>query len=185
MRTQIAMTAISLSLLLVAAGCGDAGGAAADDGKPLQFYLSGDANQGGGYAKMAAKYTEQTGQKIEIVDIPNADIKTKLKNAAQANDLPSMARIGSIDPIWKDATVDLKDIATAGKVKMSLAAVDDKGKVLSIPSDVTAVGMFKTRRCGTRQGSRTRSPTRRSGPGTSSSRVRRRSKRRRARSTAS
>lgn len=142
MRTQIAMTAISLSLLLVAAGCGDAGGAAADDGKPLQFYLSGDANQGGGYAKMAAKYTEQTGQKIEIVDIPNADIKTKLKNAAQANDLPSMARIGSIDPIWKDATVDLKDIATAGKVKMSLAAVDDKGKVLSIPSDVTAVGMF-------------------------------------------
>jgi len=137
---------LGLALALTAAGCGSGSGASsggsAASTKPLQFYQSGDANQGNGYAKMAAKYKEQTGITVEIVEIPNADLKTKIKNAAQANDLPALARVGGIDPIWKDATVDLKDIATASKVKMDLAAKDEKGKVYSIPSDVTAVGMF-------------------------------------------
>ncbi|MDO5285611.1 MAG: extracellular solute-binding protein [Actinomycetia bacterium] len=138
----LATSALVLALGLTMAGCSNGTSSGGADSKPLQLYLSGDANQGGGYAKMAAKYKEQTGVTVEIVDIPNSDIKTKVKNAAQADDLPAMARIGAIDPIWKDSVVDLKDIATASKVKMSLAAVDDQGKVLSIPSDVTAVGLF-------------------------------------------
>ncbi len=137
------------TVALAATGCGSssAGTAAAPSSnavptEPLKFYQSGDINQGGGYAKMVEKYKKETGITVELVEIPNADMGTKIKNAAQANDFPALARVGGVDPLWKDATVDLKDIATAAKVKMDLAAKDDKGRVYSIPSDVTAVGLF-------------------------------------------
>lgn len=111
-------------------------------GETIQFFLSGDANQGGGFQAMADKYLEETGVTVEIVDIANADLPTKLKNAAQANDLPAMARVGAIDPVWKDLTLDLAPVTDGSTIMMDLAAVDEDGKVMSIPTDVTAVGMF-------------------------------------------
>lgn len=121
-------------------GDGDGGGSAS--GQTIQFFLSGDANQGGGFAHMAAKYKEETGVTVEIVDIANADLPTKLKNAAQANDLPALARVGGVDPVWRDLTVDLAPVTESSDIMLDLAAVDADGKVLSIPTDVTAVGMF-------------------------------------------
>ena len=137
-RRSIGVVASGLALSLVAA-CG--GGSAAPD-EPLQFFLSGDANQGGGIAAMAAEYEKQTGVKVEIVDIANADLPPKLKNAAQANDLPALARVGSLDPVWQDATVDLKSILDGSKIRRDLAAIDEDGKVLSLPTDITAVGLY-------------------------------------------
>ncbi len=116
-------------------------GSSASSG-PIQFYQSGDANQGGGYAKMAALYEQQTGKKVEVVEVAYADLPTKIKNAAQANSLPAVARMPSIDPVWKDRLVDLKDIVTANKVKAGFVVQDSSGKALSLPSDITAVGMF-------------------------------------------
>lgn len=140
------------TLLSGAVGVGALGIAGCSGGKsessasaatgPIQFYQSGDANQGGGYAKMAALYEQQTGKKVEVVEVAYADLATKIKNAAQANGLPAIARMPSIDPVWKDRLVDLNDIATANKVKMGFVAKDSAGKVLSLPSDITAVGMF-------------------------------------------
>jgi alpha-1,4-digalacturonate transport system substrate-binding protein len=123
------------------AACGGGGGSASPD-EPLQFFLSGDANQGGGIAAMAAEYEKQTGVKIQIVDIANADLQPKLKNAAQANDLPALARVGSVDPVWSNALVDLKPILDGSKIRRDLAAIDEDGKVLSLPTDITAVGLF-------------------------------------------
>lgn len=122
-----------------------AGGSAADEeatDEPLQFFLSGDANQGGGFAHMAELYHEETGVEVEIVDIANEDLPTKLKNAAQANDLPALARVGGIDPVWKDLTVDLASVTEGSDIRTDLAAVDEDGKVLSVPTDITAVGLF-------------------------------------------
>jgi alpha-1,4-digalacturonate transport system substrate-binding protein len=132
-----------VTLALVAA-CGSGGGGdeQAPSDEPLQFFLSGDANQGGGFAKMAGKYKEETGVTVEIVDIANEDLPTKLKNAAQANDLPALARVGGVDPVWKDATVDLAPVTDGSDIRTDLAAIDPDGKVLSIPTDITAVGMF-------------------------------------------
>lgn len=127
------------------AACGnDSGGGSGDGGDvgTLQFFLSGDANQGGGFAHMAAKYKEETGVTVEIVDIANEDLTTRLKNAAQANDLPALARVGAVDPVWKNATMDLAEIMTANNVMADLAAQDEDGKVMSLPTDVTAVGLF-------------------------------------------
>lgn len=145
----IVPTLLGCSLLL--AGCGSSnngstsapsGDNGANSGKTMQLFLSGDANQGGGMAKMVAKYKEETGVNIEIVDIANDDISTKLKNAAVANDLPAMARAPSVDPVWKDSLVDLSSITDGSNIMMDLGVVDSDGKVLALPTDVTAVGMF-------------------------------------------
>lgn len=152
-RKVLAATAAALALRLVAAcssGGDDTDGGSSDGasssgggaGETIQFFLSGDANQGGGFAHMAEKYKEETGVTVEIVDLANADLPTKLKNAAQANDLPALARVGGVDPVWINATVDLAEVAESSDIKMDLAAVDPDGKVLSLPTDVTAVGMF-------------------------------------------
>ncbi|MVA77197.1 extracellular solute-binding protein [Auraticoccus sp. F435] len=109
---------------------------------PLQFFLSGDANQGGGFAAMAAKYQEQTGVTVEIIDIANDDLKTRLRNAAQADDLPALARVGAVDPVWSNAVVDLAEIQTAHGVDPQLSAVEEDGTVLSLPTDLTAVGLY-------------------------------------------
>lgn len=132
------------AVLALAAACGGGGGQASGAGskEPLQLFLSGDANQGGGIAAMAAQYLQETGVRIEIVDVANADLPTKLKNAAQAGDLPAMARVGAIDPIWRDSTVDLRKILDGSRIRSELAAIDKSGKVMSLPTDITAVGLY-------------------------------------------
>src|SRR5690606_39685059 len=134
-------TAAALTPALAACGGGSSSGGGASD-KPLQFVVSGDANQGGGYAAMAKKYKEETGVEVEIVDVPYDDLATKITNAARANDLPALARMPSLDPAWLDRTADLADIAAEVKPIEGMYAEDENGKIPSLPSDLTAVGMF-------------------------------------------
>ncbi len=147
----MALTQLSRRQILKAGGAGLAVGLAAacgsgsspsKAGQPLQLFLSGDANQGGGIAAMAAQYLKETGVRVDIVDVANADLPTKLKNAAQAGDMPAMARAGAIDPTWRDRTVDLRKILDGSRIRRELCAVDKSGKVLSLPTDITAVGLF-------------------------------------------
>ncbi len=137
---------LALSLLIPLAACAgtteEGADGATSSGEPLQFYLSGDTSQGGGYAKLAEEYAEETGVEVEVVDIAYADLPVKIKNAAQADDLPALARMPSIDPVWMDQLADLSDIGEEHGVMMDLAAVTDDGEALSLPSDVTAVGLF-------------------------------------------
>ncbi|WP_181868782.1 extracellular solute-binding protein [Brachybacterium alimentarium] len=123
------------------ASCGSRSSGGSSDG-PLQFILSGDTNQGGGYTAMAKKYQEETGVEIEIVDVPYDDLETKVRNASKANDLPAIGRMPSVDPVWLDRTVDLADIAAEVKPLEGMYAADEEGKVPALPSDLTAVGMF-------------------------------------------
>lgn len=156
-RTQMAVAAAAALALTAMAACSSDSGSGDDtdsdsgessseggdaSGETIQFFLSGDGNQGGGFQHMAEKYLEETGVTVEIVDIAYSDLTTKLTNAAQANDLPALARVGAIDPVWKDLTVDLSPVTDGSTIMMDLAAVDADGKVMSIPTDVTAVGMF-------------------------------------------
>ena len=138
-RVALALAAAALTAVsLTACSSGDAG----ESDEPIQFFLSGDANQGGGYAHMAEKYEEETGVKVDIVDIANDDLATKLRNAAQANDLPAIARVGAVDPVWRNVTTDLSDITDGSEIRTDLSDKDDDGTVISLPSDITAVGMF-------------------------------------------
>lgn len=139
-RLSLAVAAVAATAIALT-GCGSADAGGGSD-EPIQFFLSGDANQGGGYAHMAEKYEEETGVKIEIVDIANDDLSTKLRNAAQANDLPAIARVGSVDPVWRDVTTDLSDITDGSDIRTELSDFDEDGNVISLPSDITAVGLF-------------------------------------------
>jgi len=138
LRLTFAVAAVAVSATTLAA-CGGSSEAGSDE--PLQFFLSGDANQGGGYAHMAQKYEEETGVKVEIVDIANDDLSTKLRNAAQADDLPAIARVGAVDPVWRGAASDLTDITEGSGIRTELSDWDGD-KVISLPSDITAVGLF-------------------------------------------
>jgi len=144
-RRQFGLTAFGLSAVaagLTACGSSGGGGDASSGPKTLQLILSGDTNQGGAFAAAAKKYKEATGVTIEVVDVPTADIATKLKNAATANDLPALARVTGIDPLWANQMQDLTDIAKSHKIDENFLQEAPDGSIPAIPSDLTAVGLF-------------------------------------------
>ncbi|MEU6250255.1 extracellular solute-binding protein [Glycomyces sp. NPDC047010] len=123
--------------------CGFIGGDDDEGGADkLKFWLSGDANQGGGFQKMADKYFEETGVEIDIDDIPYDDFGTRLRNAAQADGLPDLARVTAIDPIWMNRLEDLSDLAAERGVMESLLAENEDGAVPTFLTDLTAVGLY-------------------------------------------
>lgn len=140
-RSAIAV-GLAAATLTALVGCAGTGGSSTPD--KLQFILSGDASQGGGYQAMADKYEEETGIEVEIVDIPYDDLVTKLRNGAQAGDLPALARASALDPIWSSELLDLSSVAEKTDIVPELLVQDanDDDKVKALPSDLTAVGMY-------------------------------------------
>ncbi|MFE0257560.1 extracellular solute-binding protein [Streptomyces sp. NPDC059010] len=137
----LAAVATAGALLLSACGSGsDSGGTS----KSLTFWISTVPGQDAGWKKMVAQYEKETGVKVKLVNIPYDGYTTKLHNAAQANSLPDVATVPALDPIWSNKLIDLSDIANnkTNKINANFVAKDSSGKVLSIPSDVTASGMF-------------------------------------------
>jgi alpha-1,4-digalacturonate transport system substrate-binding protein len=127
---------------LVLASC-SSGGGGSDDEVVLQLMQSGDVNQGGGYAKLAEKYFEETGVRVEVVEVPNDDLRTRLRTSAQANDLPALAASPSTDPAWTERLLDLTDVFDEVGVIDTLSVADPAdGKVKALPTTLTAVGMF-------------------------------------------
>ncbi|MEU5152889.1 extracellular solute-binding protein [Glycomyces sp. NPDC021274] len=122
--------------------CGFIGGGDETDAKTVKFWLSGDANQGGGFQKMADKYLEETGVTIDIDDIPYDDFNTRLRNAAQADGLPDFARVTAIDPIWMDQLEDLGPVASEHGVMENLLIENEDGEVPTFLTDLTAVGLY-------------------------------------------
>jgi len=123
---------------LSACGGGDSG----SGNGTLQFILSGDGTQGGGYQAMATRYEQETGIKIEIVDVPYDDLVTRLRSGAQAGDLPALARASAVDPLWGDSLLDLTDVAQSYNVLPSLMVRNADDQITALPSDLTAVGLF-------------------------------------------
>lgn len=137
----LAAVATAGALLLSACGSGsDSGGNA----KSLTFWISTVPGQDAGWKKMVAQYKKETGVKVKLVNIPYDGYPAKLHNAAQANSLPDVAAVPALDPIWANKLIDLSSIANkkSNKINANFVAKDSSGKVLSIPSDVTASGMF-------------------------------------------
>ncbi|WP_327699496.1 extracellular solute-binding protein [Streptomyces sp. NBC_00459] len=137
----LAAVATAGALLLSACGGGsDSGGTS----KSLTFWISTVPGQDAGWKKVVAQYKKETGVDLKLVNIPYDGYTTKLHNAAQANSLPDVAAVPALDPIWSNKLIDLKAIANnaTNKINANFLAKDSSGKVLAIPSDVTASGMF-------------------------------------------
>jgi alpha-1,4-digalacturonate transport system substrate-binding protein len=139
MKSRLAI-AVGAAAAMSLSACGFGGSGGDDD--TLRFWLSGDANQGGGFQAMADKYEAETGIKVEIDDVPYDDFQTRLRNAAQANGLPDLARVSSVDTLWMNQLQDLSGIAADHGVMANLLVENEDGAVPAIPTDLTAVGLF-------------------------------------------
>lgn len=128
------------ALTLGACSSGDSGDSSSV--KKITFWYSTSA-QDKGYTDLAKDFQAKTGISVEIVNIPNDGYQDKLKQAAQANSLPDTASVPSLDNLWVNQLQDLSSIANApaNNINKNLITAQDN-KVLAIPSDVTAAGLF-------------------------------------------
>ncbi|GAA2971717.1 alpha-1,4-digalacturonate transport system substrate-binding protein [Microbacterium terrae] len=136
--TRLATAVTAVAALTALAGCSSS--SAGDGPATLEFVISGDQN--GAYQALADRYFEETGVTVEIVDVPYDDLTTRLRNGAQAGDLPALARTAGLDPLWEDAAMELGDIAEAHDIMDELIVEGPEGQVLTLPSDLTAVGLY-------------------------------------------
>lgn len=140
----VAVVTVTIGALTLGACSGDDTGKGDGDGEVvLEFAQSGDVNQGGGYAKLADKYYKETGVRVEVVEVPNDDLRTKLRTAALADDLPALAASPSTDPAWTNRLLDLTSTFDDSNLLESLRVADPSDdKVKTLPTSLTSVGMF-------------------------------------------
>jgi alpha-1,4-digalacturonate transport system substrate-binding protein len=143
MRRLVPLAAVATAGGLLLSACGG-GSESGGTSKNLTFWISTVPGQDAGWKKMVAQYEKETGVKVKLVNIPYDGYTTKLHNAAQANSLPDAATVPALDPIWSNKLIDLSSIADkkSNNINANFLAKDKSGKVLAIPSDVTASGMF-------------------------------------------
>jgi len=127
---------------LALSACGSGSDDSSKDVKSITFWFSTSA-QDKGYTELAKDFQAKEGISVEIVNVPYDGYQDKLRQAAQANSLPDTASVPSLDTIWLNQLQDLSSISNnaANKINKDLITVQD-GKTLTIPSDVTAAGLF-------------------------------------------
>ena len=141
-RTLIgALGGAGAALALSACGGSSGGSSSGGSAKSVTYWVSTSAAQLAGWQQLAAAYKKQAGVTVNFANIPYSGYATKLRDAAQANALPDIADVPALDPIWVNGLQDLKSIMS-NNINANFAATGSGGKVLSIPSDVTASGMF-------------------------------------------
>lgn len=135
---------IAAVIALSACGSGSSGSGGGSDAKSITFWLSASTAQAAGYYDLAKDFQAKEGVSVEIVNVPYDAFKTKLKQAAQANSLPDVGSVPAVDPLWANQLQDLATIADSAtnKVNKSVLVPTKEGKVLYIPSDITAAGLF-------------------------------------------
>ncbi|MYT10308.1 MULTISPECIES: extracellular solute-binding protein, partial [Streptomyces] len=143
MRRLVSLAAAASAGALLLSACGS-GGDSGGTSKSLTFWISTVPGQDAGWKKMVTQYKKETGVNLKLVNIPYDGYTTKLHNAAQANSLPDVAAVPALDPIWSSKLLDLSSIANkkSNNINANFLAKDSSGKVLAIPSDVTASGLF-------------------------------------------
>ena len=122
--------------------CGSGSDDSSSDAKSITFWYSTSA-QDQGYTDLAKEFQAKTGISVEIVNVPYDGYQDELKQAAQANSLPDTASVPSLDTLWVNQLQDLSSTAnnTTNNINKDLVTAQDS-KVLAIPSDVTAAGLF-------------------------------------------
>ena len=139
---RMAILAIAGALVLAGCGSGSSGSGSSSSAKTITFWLSASDAQAAGYYDLAKDFKAKTGISVKIVNVPYDAYQTKLRQAAQANSLPDSASVPDLDPIWTNKLQDLSSLVSGAQVNESFIVKTKDGKVLTIPSDVTAAGLF-------------------------------------------
>ncbi len=131
------------AIALSACGSNSTTDSGSTDAKNITFWLSASTAQAQGYHDLAKEFLAKEGVTVEIVNIPNSGYQDKLRQAAQANSLPDAASVPSLDTIWVNQLQDLASTANNATNNINKGLLTAKGdKVLAIPSDLTAAGLF-------------------------------------------
>jgi len=129
-----------LTLSACGSGSDDKGGDST--AKNITFWFSTSA-QDQGYQDLAKEFQAKEGISVEIVNVPYDGYQDKLKAAAQANALPDTASAPGLDTLWINKLQDLSSIANNATNNINKdVTIAQEGKVLAIPSDVTAAGLY-------------------------------------------
>ena len=137
-----------LSVLLAGAmvlgtltGCSGGGKKAENEVKTLDVVWFSDGKEGESFMKLADKYMEENPSvKIELIEVPYADLENKIKNMINGKEAPALARLTNIGP-FQNQLVDLGEYvsdkdAFQNSFGEGLKFVFD-GKILAAPMDVT------------------------------------------------
>ena len=103
-----------LSVLLAGAmvlgtltGCSGGGKKAENEVKTLDVVWFSDGKEGESFMKLADKYMEENPSvKIELIEVPYADLENKIKNMINGKEAPALARLTNIGP-FQNQLVDL------------------------------------------------------------------------------
>ena len=141
-RLLAALLVAAMATSLAACG-GGSESSSSSDSEGFKILISDDTSEGGAMADAAARYTEETGIPVEIVEVPKDDRDTKLANMIQGHDAPALIRT-DIYGAYEIQLMDLSDVISIDEFPESLheKIVNEDGELIALPIDVTVTGMI-------------------------------------------
>lgn len=145
MKKLISLALIGVMVTGLLTGC-SGGSKKADEVKTLEVVWFSDGKEGESFMKLAEKYmAEKPNIKIELIEVPYADLDNKIKNMLNGKEAPALARLTNIGP-FQNQLVDLSEYvsdkdAFQNNFGEGLKYMFD-GKMLAAPMDVTANGLI-------------------------------------------
>ncbi len=143
MKKWIALLLIVVMSMGLMTGCS---GTAANKTKTLDVVWFSDGKEGESFMRLAEKYMEEHKNiKIELIEVPYADLESKLKNMINGKEAPALARLTNLGP-FQNQLLDLSEHvsnkdAFVNSFGEGLKFVYDN-KILAAPMDVTANGLI-------------------------------------------
>lgn len=127
-------------------GCGGSEKAKEGGDKTLNVVWFSDGKEGESFQKLVTKYQEtHPGIKVELIEVPYADLENKLKNMINGNEPPALARMTNIGP-FQNQLLDLGEYVSDKDAFVNSFGSGLKfnfdGKILAAPMDVTANGLI-------------------------------------------
>lgn len=111
------------------------------EAEPMQMLWWSDGTEGEVMQGLLDQYAEETGEVIELIEIPYADYEARLATMISGDEAPALARMteGHLNN-FKDQIVVLDDVYDASN--FTNLFYNSNGEVISLPMDITANGMF-------------------------------------------
>jgi len=146
MKKVLSMVLAGALILGTITGCSGGGKKADSEVKTLDVVWFSDGKEGESFSKLADQYmAENPNIKIQLIEVPYADLESKIKNMINGKEAPALARLTNLGP-FQNQLVDLGEYvsdkdAFVNSFGEGLKFVFD-GKVLAAPMDVTANGLI-------------------------------------------
>lgn len=146
MKKALSMVLAGALTLGAITGCSVGGKKADSEVKTLDVVWFSDGKEGESFSKLADQYmAENPNIKIQLIEVPYADLESKIKNMINGKEAPALARLTNLGP-FQNQLVDLGEYvsdkdAFVNSFGEGLKFVFD-GKVLAAPMDVTANGLI-------------------------------------------